>query len=273
LVRSGKVYSEVAMRKKRFIVPLVVAVLALVCLLATSDGRWIVYGLSRGEGFHDFKPTSYWVEVLNDKDPKAQDKALDAVWKIHPKSPEVIPPLIAMIRMQSNEDTLQTETPKDEATPMKAYLTLREILRGMGPNARLATPDLIELLQSPGVWKREWAADLLKAIGPEAKDAVPALRQVLKIEKYGGVYKVVVEALDAIDPESVIPALIEALQSDKWDIKSMSARNLGSLGPKAKAAIPELRKALRHDEKWVREAAAEALKKIAPEDRHVFEDR
>jgi HEAT repeat protein len=260
------------MRKKGFIVLLVVVMLALVCMLATSDGRWILYGLSRGEGFHDFKPTSYWVEALNDKDPKVQKQALDALFYIHPKSPEVIPPLIAMIRMQSNEDTLQTETPKDEATPMRAYLTLQRILRGMGPNSRHATHDLIELLQSPGSWKRLWAADLLKEIGPDAKEAVPALRQALKTEKYGGAHKAAAEALEAIDPETAVPALIEALQSDMWDIKTVSARDLGSLGPKAKAAIPELRKALGHNKDLVREAAADALKKIDPESRHALED-
>jgi hypothetical protein len=94
------------MSKKRFVVLLVVAVTVIVFFTATPSGRWILYGLSRGEGFYEFKPTSYWIELLKDEDPKVQKKGVDAIWNIRPKSPDVIPPLIAMIKLQSNEDAL-----------------------------------------------------------------------------------------------------------------------------------------------------------------------
>jgi HEAT repeat protein len=142
----------------------------------------------------------------------------------------------------------------------------------MGPNARNAVPDLIELLQGPGFWKRYWAAQLLKEIGPEAKEAVPALRQALKTEKFNAAYEADVDALEAIARDTVVPALIEALQTEEWDIKAMSADNLGRLRSKARAAIPELRKALHDKEEWVRKAAAEALKQIEPEGRQVVEN-
>lgn len=83
----------------------------------------------------------------------------------------------------------------------------------------------------------------LKAIGPAAQAAVPAL----------------VKALDTFPggtPALVGPARYYA------DVRSIAAEALGAVGSTAKDAVPALKKALTHPDPLVRSAAADALKRI-----------
>ena len=54
------------------------------------------------------------------------------------------------------------------------------------------------------------------------------------------------------------PAAIHAVEA----VRSSAAGALGKIGPLAKEAVPALKKALEDDDAGVREAAAEALRKI-----------
>jgi HEAT repeat protein len=107
-------------------------------------------------------------------------------------------------------------------------------------------------------------ADALGRIGPRAVAAVEPLTEVLRDDK-GQIRVWAAEALWRIrrDDASLQP-LIEALgSSDPWACSS-AAVSLGNIGPPAKAAAAALTKLLEHPEAYVRQTAAEALKKIIP---------
>jgi HEAT repeat protein len=74
-----------------------------------------------------------------------------------------------------------------------------ELLGEFGPEAREAVPALIQLLKSPV--DQEWAMGILGRIGPDARDAVPALTEVLLKHPNAGVRKIASDALGKITPE------------------------------------------------------------------------
>ena len=98
------------------------------------------------------------------------------------------------------------------------------------PDARLQK--LIRRLKSPHDVKRIQAGLLLGRMGPEAREAVPTLLQLL---------------------------MEESAQDRK-----LAAWTLGYIGQGAVEAIPALRVALRDSNEGVRQMAREALEKISP---------
>ena len=103
---------------------------------------------------------------------------------------------------------------------------------GVGP--------LIRELKHPEPYIRMLAASALGRIGPDAREAVPALIELL--------------------------ADNEAYGADGWlpspSVCSIAAEALGKLGPDAGAAIPALEKLLGHGNYNARDAAAKAIAKI-----------
>jgi HEAT repeat protein len=101
-----------------------------------------------------------------------------------------------------------------------------------GREAAAAVPGLVKALASNDAQVRQYAARALGRIGPEARAAVPALA--------------------------------EALRAPPWMVQRQAAVALGEIGPDAKSALPALKK-LRDDEnRPLREAVREAIKKIGP---------
>ena len=92
--------------------------------------------------------------------------------------------------------------------------------------------ELIQRLNSPHDVKRIYAGLLLGRMGPEAREAVPTLLQLLHEES----------AQD----------------------RKLAAWTLGYIGQGAVEAIPALRVALRDSNEGVRQMAREALEKISP---------
>jgi HEAT repeat protein len=101
----------------------------------------------------------------------------------------------------------------------------------LGAEARAAVPALIDVLQGGGSLARQNAALALGKIGPDARAAVPALARMLR------------------DPD--------------WLLRRQAAIALGEIGPDAGPAGAELKR-LKRDLPAVRQAAADALAKIAP---------
>jgi HEAT repeat protein len=129
------------------------------------------------------------------------------------------------------------------------------------------------------------AALALGAIGPAASEAVPVLVNNLRYGDAG--YTVATGAAIALAQIGLraVPALTAALKCDRLgaatpmsptgylgpvypeteNVRVYAAHALFYIGPPARDAIPVLRESLRDASQRVREAAAEALKKI---DRH-----
>lgn len=167
---------------------------------------------------------------------------------------------------------------------------------------RVATPRLIEALDSTNALVRGAAARILGTYGTVAGAAVPKLAELVKEENEQDtqIRYSAAEALWRIDqqlrplipfriaelkheregvrwdaasflgergPEAAcaVPILAEMLRNDSRSrLRAKAATTLGQIGPQAKAAIPALKQALQDENKNVRDAAAEALKQIDP---------
>lgn len=163
-------------------------------------------------------------------------------------------------------------------------------LEGIGPGASEAVPWLIMIIDNleqdyPGKDRSEQAsiaqqaARTLGAIGPEAKPAIPALNKLLT-HSWDTVRVAAALALIKIEPKNcdhLVPILVEILPIqpaglEGWPERRDAARALGELGPRAKSALPALRKMLREEKAASKqlsglnfeaiEAAEKAIKEI-----------
>src|SRR5262249_41743670 len=145
--------------------------------------------------------------------------------------------------------------------------------------------------------RRAWACDQLASLGPEAKNAVSDLIEMLQQEKDDNARIKATKALSEIgslsqtdldkiielmkDPklpdlrlqailvirhmgeeaDKAVPGLIERLKDDSPDVRLEATKTLGNLGTLAKSAVPALAELLqRRDKKHeVREEAALAI--------------
>src|SRR5262245_4441360 len=120
-------------------------------------------------------------------------------------------------------------------------------------------------LGDPREENRHAAIEAVAQFGPAAKEAVPALLQMLKDRGVSGspntlssLGESAVEALAQIGTPAV-PALLDGLQSDYPRIRGGAAQALGYVRPRALHAVGPLKKALENDDEFVRVAAATAL--------------
>lgn len=206
-------------------------------------------------------------EALKDDDRKAGKYAAQALWKICEKAESAVPTLI--------------ENLKDENKRVRSHAAF--LLGRIGPETKAAVPDLIETLKDEDKDVRRAAAWTLGNIGPDAKAAVPALIEALE-DSYERLSFTAAESLVQIGLEfnaaiplliESLPTLIEALNYESQYFRKRAAYALEKIGPKAKAAVPNLIKLLKNEkeEKDVRQAAAKALKKInTPEARKTLKE-
>ena len=68
------------------------------------------------------------------------------------------------------------------------------------------------------------------------------------------------------DPAVVLPLCIEGLAAPESHVGQIAASTLADMGPEGRPAIPALKAALWHNDRYVRERAGKALRKIAPEE-------
>jgi HEAT repeat protein len=145
-----------------------------------------------------------------------------------------------------------------------AIVTLGRI----GPKAASSVPVLLRALNEDDEYAYV-AAGALFDIGPAAgKEAASALEARLKqatdpdwrARLAGALWRVSGHA------ETVLPAFVELLSSEDETLRGRAAWFLAEMGPGAAEAIPSLERLLKDGSRDVREAAAEALKKIRGEE-------
>jgi HEAT repeat protein len=90
---------------------------------------------------------------------------------------------------------------------------------------------------------------------------MPALADAIALEPGGG-WWVAVKALRQVAGTDAVPILVKALEHENADIRLTSVRELSSLGPAAKDAVPALKNRLDDERLYIRKAAAEAIQKI-----------
>ncbi|HKI35888.1 MAG TPA: HEAT repeat domain-containing protein [Gemmataceae bacterium] len=226
------------------------------------------------------------VEALKDSDRGVRLGAARALAAIKPEKPDAAEALLKRLH-----------EPDEEFRG-----ACRESLVGIG---RGAVGPLTGVLKAEDPATRRAAADLLKKIGPDARDAVPgvcaaardadagvraaavtALRDVVTVTADGKVDAAGEAALQAFagalhdaDEEvriaahlgmirlgrAAAPALGAALAEKEPAVRRLAVETLRKLGPEAKAAAPDLIAALRDADPEVRDGAGWALEAIDPE--------
>jgi HEAT repeat protein len=122
---------------------------------------------------------------------------------------------------------------------------------------------LTQMLQSDDPIKQVQGAFGLGQVGPQAKEAGPALIHALK-DRHTSVRENAALALGKISPDvtEAMPALTDALRDPEVTVRRQAAIALGRIGHEARAALPGLEKASRDPDHLVREAAKDAVSKI-----------
>lgn len=142
------------MNKRHLVTGGMVLVVALGLAWLVPASRWAMVGLARKESFYQGRPTSYWSKEIKD-------------WNTY---------LLASyspVRSSPGWKDLVPSGPHSRNADMREHPAVLE-------GDPRAIPVLIELLQAEDAGVREWAASTLGEIGPPARDAIPALSELLK---------------------------------------------------------------------------------------------
>src|SRR5207248_4870551 len=93
-------------------------------------------------------------------------------------------------------------------------------------------------------WGQTNECEVLEAIGPAARDAVPELVAVVEKGDYKAVYAL--RALAALRPTAAdaLPAARAGLRNRHFGVRGAALQLLGAVGPEAREALPEVREAL-----------------------------
>jgi len=111
-------------------------------------------------------------------------------------------------------------------------------------------PKLIELLGDEDAAVRYWAAVGLKALGPEAASAEQPLVKALE-DPSRNVRIAAADALVSIGSRAdVMPVLVEGVRYPSEWIRLRALNVLDTMGDKARAALPEIKMALKSESRW-----------------------
>ncbi len=224
------------------------------------------------------KNLDYWVKRLQSCE-KVEDRraAAKAIQAFGPDAAPAVPGLVEMLDDRSEDfrllvgETLGALGP----TAREAVPSLIQSLKGktartpevvikvlgqIGPDAKEAVPVLATALSDPKL--RREALEALFAIGPAAKEAIPAMRRAIRDTVDESPFSgVVVQGWERLG-EDAVPLILEFLDEKEPVSLFQSATALGKIGPPAKQTVPLLIRALKHSDRDVRIAAAQALWRI-----------
>lgn len=187
--------------------------------------------------------------LLKHLDDKDRETSHDAAAQLKQFGLEAVPHLIKALKH------------RDSRIRSNAASTLGEI----GPAAKDAVPDLIGALQDSDENVIHAALDGLEQMQLEPNIAIPIFINLLKSEDYY-LSTTASDDLVVIGTEA-IPYLIDNLKSTSAKARSMAARSLGKMKPKAVEAVMALAEALKDEDGDVRMESAEALGEIGPDSR------
>ncbi len=193
--------------------------------------------------------------VAEDAEESVRLAALAALWRINHDAPT----LALFTKLLRSTD------------PRIREQAVAELGITFGPDAKSAVPDLVKRLFDPFAAVRSAAAETLGRIGPNAKDAAPALLAVLDGDEPSFVQSAACEALGLIEPadkEAAATVLKKKLEHADPLTRTHAALALFLLtGDKAGEKIAE--RGLGYRTHQVRITAAEALWRMSKDERAV----
>lgn len=207
----------------------------------TSSNLWTLCSLMGPLGKSGI-PTL--VENLHNADWNEKGCIAETLVEMGPAAAEAVPALIKLLG--------------DRDCPVG---TVVHALSAIGP---AAVPELCKALMKKDPLQREFAADALSQIGPEASQAVPLLLNLLKDERPGvQAWAAIALGKIARKPEA-IPLLIETLAHSDTEYRRRAAEALGVIGSAAREALPRLREVReKEQDEAARKAMAEAIGRLA----------
>jgi HEAT repeat protein len=125
----------------------------------------------------------------------------------------------------------------------------------------------IEMLKESDPRAKYAAILAIAEIGPEAKEAIPALIETIR-ETRNRDKRMLFACNNALlgMGKEIVPHMVSLLNDDEWEMRRGGAYMLGKVGPDAEDAVPALTEALNDPNDAVRMKAEEALKKIKGEE-------
>jgi HEAT repeat protein len=216
------------------------------------------------------------IDALKQEDPFVRVGAAKSLLHMGPAAKDAVPSLIQAIndqqsfvrKMAGGALTHMNKVAVPELAkalkrkdPVFRYRVL-EILKDLGQDASEAAPEIAVAVTDRNAALQEMALLALETIGPGAKVAIPQLREAARDGASRGIRPLAIDVLCRVDPGSpeTIALVVNAMQDAR--IRYPLVEDLGRLGRNAKRALPALDDALKDKDPAVREAAAEALRKI-----------
>ena len=218
-------------------------------------------------------------KALNDSDPEIVDHVIDSLASLGAK----IAPRV--------NDALQDEKRRPKALA---------IIQRMGPEAKACVPELVKLLDESDEDLKVAVLTALSSIGPDASEAVTTVAKSLSADservqsasaialgRFGSAAESTAPAIDkllkskspyvqaasawaltqiqkdqAALAKKLLPQLVKLLKSPIELVRLETADAIGSLGPAAKSAVPDLKQAARDSNPVVSRAATTAIERI-----------
>ncbi|MCS5698036.1 HEAT repeat domain-containing protein [Cyanobium sp. FGCU-52] len=233
------------------------------------------------------------IEGLHDTSFEVRLRSIDALMGIGTGAEDAILPLVDILQDPNQPVELRRQAVK----------AIQSIYAG------LAIDDLDKALQDSDRVVRSNAAGALGSIEEKSRQAVPALIGLVRDDPYSEVRASAAEVIARIDPanrevlttlnlalqdrswrvrrsaadglarlaqsgkgvETTVPNLLTALENKNSTLRTSAATTLGYLGPSAKSALPDLKKALlNNDNPYAQGQAARAIGKIGTDNPEIL---
>lgn len=199
----------------------------------------------------DAVPAVRAILISKDVSPRLRLLAADTLGQL--RSPAAIGVLTRQLlqprRNNSYEETLLRQTMIDS-------------LAMSGPLAVGALPALSRATEDSNADIRRSACQAIGSLGPRAEGALTSLLERLVLDDDAAVKDASADALARIGSLSV-PALTDLLERGGPDLQWRAAKSLGQIGPRAKDAVPQLRRTLQSPDNEVRIESIDALWRIS----------
>ncbi len=189
-------------------------------------------------------------KMVTDQDPDVRHAALDALAEIEPGKRLVVPLLLKAL--------------KD-----KDSVVVKRAVHALANRGKDIVPAMIQALKDDRT--EFYALLVLHEIGPDAKDAVPAIRDVLHEANEPYQRQEAAMTLGMIGPgaAAAVPELITLLDDPESGVQHAAVFALGMIGPSAAPAAKSIRAHLDRDDPFFWVAGAWALAKIFPENENI----